>query len=319
MKRFASFFTLLILPAFLSAQLVVNEEAVTLHTPTGDIYGTLKVPATATPVPVVLLIGGSGPTDRNGNQPGMQSNALLYIADGLYKQQIASLCFDKRGIAASKAAMKREEDIRFEHYIDDVKAWVNLLAADKRFSSVIVAGHSEGAQIGMIASVGNPKVTRYISLAGPGRKGGDILKEQLDKQLAAQMPALKEQAFACIDQLEKGETCTNVPPLLQSLFRPAIQPYLISWLKYDPQLVMAKVTIPALILQGSTDIQVTEVDANLLAKANPKATKVILPNINHVLKDCASTDQQTQLATYTNPSLPINPSVVKTISDFIRK
>ncbi len=290
-----------------------------LKTPTGDISGTLKVPAAAKPMPVVLIIAGSGPTDRNGNQPGMQSNTLLQIADGLYKNQIASLCFDKRGIGASKAAMKNEMDIRFEHYIDDVKSWINQLAADKRFSSVIVAGHSEGALIGLVASVGNPKVAKYISLAGSGRPAGDILKEQLDQQLAAQMPSLKEQAFSCIDQLEKGETFSNVPPLLQSLFRPSVQPYMISWFKYNPQKEIAKLTIPTLILQGSTDMQVTEADANLLAKANPKARKVILPHVNHVLKDCTSTDQQVQITTYTNPSLPVNAGVISTVCDFVLK
>lgn len=318
MKRNISFLILfLLLPVVLSAQLQINAVPLTLKTPTGDIYGTLKVPATTKPLPVVILIAGSGPTDRDGNQPSMKNNSLLLLADDLYKNQIATLCFDKRGIAASKAAMKSETDIRFEHYIDDVKGWINLLAGDKRFSSVIVAGHSEGALIGLVASVKNPKVAKYVSIAGTGRPAADVLKEQLTKQLAGQPASVKDEIFSYIDLLQKGETFSNVPAHLQMLFRPSVQPYMISWFKYDPQKEVAQLTIPVLILQGSTDIQVTETDANLLAKANPKAKKVILSNVNHVLKDCAITDQQAQITTYTNPSLPVNSGVTKAICQFV--
>lgn len=308
----------LLLPFFLSAQLLMHEEPLTLQTTTGDISGTLKVPVTGKPVPVVILIAGSGPTDRKGNQPGMQTNMLEMLADGLYKSQIATLCFDKRGVGASRAVLKSEFDLRFEHYIDDVKGWITLLAADKRISKVWIMGHSEGALIGLIASVKNPKVAGYISLAGMGRPMADLLKEQLNRQLVSQ-PAIKEQAFSYIDLLQKGETFSNVPAQLQSLFRPSVQPLLISVFRYNPQQEIAKLTVPILIVQGSTDIQVSVADADFLAKANPKAKKVILSNVNHVLKDCATTDQQIQMATYTNPSLPVNPGVIKAICDFIVK
>lgn len=313
-----SLFLLLLLSLSISAQLIVSEEPIVLKTKTGDIFGSLKAPISKTPVPIAIIIAGSGPTDRNGNSQLTQNDAYKMLSDELFYSGIATLCFDKRGIAASQSAMKEESDIRFENYIEDVKEWIGLLSNDKRFSNIIIIGHSEGSLIGMIAAENNPKVTKYISIAGMGVPFDVILKEQLEKQLAGQPQATKDLIFSYLDKLKQGETISNIPPTLNALFRPSVQPYMISVMKYNPQEEIAKLTIPTLIIQGTTDIQVPIEHANLLSVANPKAQKVIIENMNHVLKDCKSSDMAEQMPTYSNKSIPLNKEIGKVIINFIK-
>ena len=318
-NRILLFITFIFLFVSLSAQQLIKEEEVVLKTATGDIYGTLKVPMKDKTIPVVLVIAGSGPTDRKGNQPMMQNNSLAMLTDGLYQKGIATLSFDKRGIGASMKALQREDDIRFEHYVEDAKLWVDLLAKDKRFSGITVVGHSEGSLIGMLAAKNNKSVSKYVSVAGPGQPANELLREQLNKQLATQPESVKNTVFSYLEKLEKGETFTDVPPMLLSLFRPSIQPYMISWFKYDPQKEIQLLTIPILIVQGTTDIQVSAEQADLLAKSNKKSQKMLLENMNHVLKESAATDMQSQMSTYTNPSVPLHKELIKVMSDFILK
>ena len=259
-----SLFLLLLLSLSISAQLIVSEEPIVLKTKTGDIFGSLKAPISKTPVPIAIIIAGSGPTDRNGNSQLTQNDAYKMLSDELFYSGIATLCFDKRGIAASQSAMKEESDIRFENYIEDVKGWIDLLSNDKRFSNIIIIGHSEGSLIGMIAAENNPKVTKYISIAGMGVPFDVILKEQLEKQLAGQPQATKDLIFSYLDKLKQGETISNVPPTLNALFRPSVQPYMISVMKYNPQEEIAKLTIPTLIIQGTTAVSYTHLLLDIL-------------------------------------------------------
>lgn len=320
MKKVYVLLLLCLLSFSISAQLLVTEESVILKTGTGEIYGTLKVPVNNKPIPVALIIAGSGPTDRNGNQPQMKNNSLKMLSDGLFYNNIATLCFDKRGIAESKAAGKNEADLRFDDYVNDVRSWIDLLAKDKRFSEIVIVGHSEGSLIGMIAAQDNKKAFKYISIAGVGEPAANILKEQLSKQMAAQPQLTRDVVFSYIDKLEKGETITDVPASLNMLFRPSVQPYMISWFKYNPQEEISKLTIPVLILQGTTDIQVTVKQAELLAGANKKAKKVIIDKMDHIMKNSETIDQQTQVKdSYTNPDKPVMPEVIKNISSFIKE
>lgn len=295
--------------------LCAQEESITLKTEDGNIFGTLLIPTATQPVPVVLIHAGSGPTDRNGNNPQMKNNSLQMLAEGLQKNGIASLRFDKRGIAASSGAGKKEADLRFNDYVDDTKAWVALLAKDKRFSSIMIAGHSEGSLIGMIAATGSPAVKKYISIAGPGFSADKVLK----KQLASQPEPLKTTIFSMLDTLKNGKTIANVSPLLHSLFRPSVQPYMISWFKYDPAVEIAKLKMPVLILQGTTDLQVKTEDAEALATALPKAQKIILKDMNHVLKYCTATDMNGQMPYYTASAFPLHPELITNLVNFIKK
>jgi hypothetical protein len=302
----------LILFIFSASFLTLKAQQTELITSTGTIYGTLKTPIQLQQMTVALIIAGSGPTDRDGNNPAMKNNSLKMLSDSLLSHGIASLCYDKRGIAESVAAGSDESALRFENYIDDAVAWIEKLKSDNRYNKIIVIGHSEGSLIGMIAAA-RANADGFISMAGAGFKAGDILKTQL----AAQPEAIKNACYSAIDSLEAGKTVSEVNPMLYSLFRPSVQPYLISWFKYDPRVEIRKISKPVLILQGTTDIQVSVQDAENLKEALPTATLSIIDGMNHILKD-APADRQANIATYSEPDLPIDKELIKDIVDFIK-
>ncbi|MBO9634101.1 MAG: alpha/beta fold hydrolase [Chitinophagaceae bacterium] len=303
-----------------------DKDSVVLKTATGDIYGTLTVPESKQPLPVALFIAGSGPTDRNGNNPMMKNNSLKFLGEALNAQGIATLRYDKRGIAASKNAMKNETDIRFNMMVDDAADLVKALKADKRFSKVIVVGHSEGSTIGLKA-VSMAGADAMVSIAGPGKKADLVLREQLNASLdpskgvspeaAEQMRQSREIVNLYLDTLAKGDTLHDPVPSMSALFRPSVQPYLISWFKYDPQQLISALKVPVLIIQGNTDLQVKEEDATLLSKANPAAKLVIIDKMNHVLKH-TELDQKANHATYFDANLPVAPELVTAIVSFIK-
>lgn len=300
----------------ISAQPIrLDDRSVVLNTSDGQIKGKMIIPGTGTGYPVVLLIAGSGPTDMDGNQSRMTNNSLKFLAEGLAKNGVATLRFDKRGIASSAAAGKDEYSVRLEDFVKDVEGWIDYLARDRRFSAIYVAGHSEGALIGMLASRNSAKVKGYISLAGSGRP----LYEVVNEQLAGQPEVIRKMATAVNDSLKAGKLVPNVPLGLQALFRPSVQPFLISCYKYNPQMEIKKLTIPILIIQGKTDIQVTTKDAELLKLAVPVAELHLIDNMNHILKECATTDRQKQMATYIDPQLPVDESLLILIKKFVEK
>ncbi len=289
------------------------QEELTQKTETGDLKGTLLLPKKKKNVPVVLIINGSGPTDRDGNQPVGKNNAIKYLAEALQKKNIATLRIDKRGIAGSAEAGLDEKDLRFDHLVDDAKGWISLLAKDKRFSKIVVAGHSQGALVSMLAAIDNPKVKGYISIAGPG----EPIDKTIEKQLAKQPPLVKDMAMPILEEMRKGNVVEDVPQMMNSLFRPEIQPYMISWMKYNPSTEIVKIKVPTLIVQGSTDVQVTVEDAEALATAKSDATKVVVENMNHVLKEIDSTDMAKQMQTYGDPDLPIHGQIAPAIVKFV--
>jgi pimeloyl-ACP methyl ester carboxylesterase len=290
---------------------IFMENTVILETKTGQIFGTLTTPKEFTNIPVVLIIAGSGPTDRDCNSTMLKSNAYKKLAYGLAGNNIASLRYDKRGVAESKAALKKESDIRFDDYVNDAKEWIQLLKKDKRFSKVIVIGHSEGSLIGMIAGF---KSDMFISIAGVGQSADKTLKEQL----STQSEQVKNLSYPIIDSLKNGKIVENVNPMLNSLFRLSVQPYIISWFKYEPQIEIQKLNIPILIVQGTNDIQVRVEDAKRLSKANPKSQLVLIDKMNHIFVTVDG-DKQANIATYNDPALPLADGLVKDITDFILK
>jgi pimeloyl-ACP methyl ester carboxylesterase len=292
---------------------------ITLHTATGDLFGTLALPIGAGAHPVALIIAGSGPTDRDGNSPApimpgktLRTDSYKLLAEALAANGIASVRYDKRGIAASAPAMagKKESDLRFDDGIDDAAGWINMLRADSRFSRIIVVGHSEGSLVGMVAAQ-RSSADGFVSLEGAGRPAADVIREQL---VARGVPLA---AFAPIlDSISAGKTVENIPPGLDALFRPSVQPYLISWFRYDPAAELAKLPYPVLVVQGTHDIQVSAVDAGKLAAAS-NARLVTLQNMTHVLK-VGPADAAGQLANvYTDASLPLDPDVVSAIVEYV--
>ena len=267
-------------------------------------------------VPVVLLLSGSGPTDRNGNSPMLpgKNNSLQMLAEGLAENGIASLRYDKRGVGESAKAMVSEADLRFETYVDDAVAWCEQLRKDRRFSAVIIAGHSEGSLIGMLAAK-RCNAAGFISIAGAGRAAADILRTQLAGKLP---PELATQSDAILKNLEAGKTTDDPPAALAALYRSSVQPYLISWFRYDPAKSIAALTVPVLIVQGTTDLQVSVDDAKRLAAANPKAKLLLIEGMNHVLKEVPP-DREKQMASYSDPKLLLAPDFLAGVVEFVRK
>lgn len=287
---------------------------VELVTATGTLYGSMRRPGGSAPVPVALIIAGSGPTDRDGNSPiiGGRNDSLKLLADALAARGIASVRYDKRGIAASAAAGPDESALRFGAYVDDAAAWVAQLAADPRHVGVVVIGHSEGALIGNLAALRSP-ARAWIGLAAPAERAADILRRQLAGRLAA---ALAERNGAILDELEAGHTVSDVPADLAALYRPSVQPYLISWFAESPTEAIAKLPIACLLVQGDTDVQIRVDDARALHAAQPACTLHIIAGMNHVLKSVPA-DLSAQLASYGDPTLPLAAKLGPALDDFL--
>lgn len=277
------------------------------------LHGTLLAPERAQAVAVILP--GSGPTDRDGNQaPAIQASTYRLLAEGLAAEGIATVRIDKRGIGASALAGPSEADLRFDAYADDARAWAAEAARLTGQSCAWLIGHSEGALVALKAVEAGDKICGLVLLSGAGRPAGVVLREQL-----ASLPEpLKAQAFDALTELEAGRTVADTPPALAALFRPSVQPYLISWLPLDPAALLAAYDGPVFIGQGTTDLQVTVADAQALSAADPKATLKLWDGVNHVLKT-APADRAGNLATYADPALPLAPGVVEDVAGFILK
>ncbi|MBK1615055.1 alpha/beta hydrolase [Rubrivivax gelatinosus] len=301
--------------ALLAGSTYAADEAAQLATASGTLQGTLTLPARAAPrAPVALLIAGSGPTDRDGNTPlaAGRNDALKLLAPALADGGVASLRYDKRGIAASAGAGSDESSLRFDDYVDDAAAWAAQLARDPRFGAVVIVGHSEGATIGLLAALRAP-VAAYVSIAGPAQPAAAVLRRQLAGRLPPELAAQSEAALAA---LEAGRLATDVPPALMALYRPSVQPYLISWFRHTPADSIARLQRPCLIVQGDTDIQVGLADAQALKAAQPACELAVIAGMNHVLK-AVPADPARQIASYGDPTLPLADALAPALLRFV--
>lgn len=283
-----------------------------MQVPDGRLHGSLLLPKSDAPLPVALLIAGSGPTDRDGNNPLGHNDSLKRLAQALAKRGIASLRYDKRGVGQSQAVAPDESQLKVGDYVDDAVAWSRLLQADPRFSALVLIGHSEG---GLIASLAEPTVkpAALICLAGSGRPIDTLLREQLQGRLP---PPLLAHAHYLIDELNAGRRHQQVPAPLEVLFRSSVQPYLISLFQNDPATAFGNTTAPALIVQGTHDIQVSSRDAQALKLARPEAELALIKGMGHVLR-ITPQDRAGQMASYNSPELPIAHELTEQISRFL--
>lgn len=304
----------LTLIAGLAQAATTRQQPVSLATDQGTLHGSLLLPQSDKPLPVALLIAGSGPTDRNGNNPeGGHNDALKKLAQVLARNGIASLRYDKRGVAASRSATPDERDLSVERYVADASGWVRQLKDDPRFDRVILIGHSEGALIASLAAADSP-ADALVSIAGPAYPIGQVLDMQLAMRLP---PALLAESRHILANLIRGTLQPEVPEALQVVYRPSVQPYLISLLRQDPAENFAALHIPALIVQGSHDAQVSPDNAELLKQAKPDAELAMIAGMNHVMRITPAAWQE-QLASYDDPQLPLARALGERIVAFIR-
>lgn len=280
-----------------------------------NIHGTLLFPKKIKAKPsLVIIVAGSGPTDRNGNNTTtLKSNSYKLLAEGLCKNKIACFRYDKRMIGKSIDSTISEIDLRFDTYVNDLVEITKYFKFQNKYSEIIIAGHSEGSLIGMIAS-NIVKADKYISISGIAESADITLKEQLK----GQPKSLRKKYYAYIDTLAKGILIDTIEKGFEILFRKSVQPYMISWFKYNPTNEISKLKMPVLILQGTTDIQVKKENADLLHNACKQSELKIIEGMNHVLKK-APADFTENLKTYYNPDLKLHKSLLPTIIEFINK
>jgi pimeloyl-ACP methyl ester carboxylesterase len=292
--------------------------AITAPGPQGPLDGTLI--DAGKNAPVVLMIPGSGPTDRDGNNPlGVMAAPYRLLAEALATKGVSTVRIDKRGMFGSKAAIADANKVTIADYAADTHSWVESIRKQTGAKCVWVLGHSEGALVALAAGQQPEGMCGVILVSGAGRRMSDIIREQL-RANPANAPVL-DSAMAALDSLERGEhvDVANMHPALQRLFAPQVQDFLIDMFGQDPAKLAASVKLPLLIVQGERDVQVSVVDAKALAAAQPKAKLVLIPQMNHVLKDVASDDRAANVATYADPSLPVDGAAVDAIASFVKR
>lgn len=296
------------------AKLPFVERNTYINPKSGFVRGTQSFPRGRDTVLACLIIPGSGPTDRNGNNGNiLQSNAYKMLSDSLAARGYAVIRYDKRGLGDSREPNFSEAGLRFDDYVRDASRWIKDMKANKRFSKVVVIGHSEGSLIGMLAA-DSSGADAFISLAGPAKSADTLILDQLKNQQLS----LYEEAQRITAKLRAGKQVDTLSPMLTAVYRPSVQPYLRSWFAYRPATEIAKVKVPVLIVQGTTDIQVPVAEAESLKKAKPEAEYLLIQGMNHVLKT-APADRALNIATYYNENLPLHPELIPGLVSFLRR
>lgn len=296
------------------------EEEVQITAPWGNIAATLATPEGGSDT-AVLIIAGSGPTDRNGNS-GLNLNTFTYkmLADGLAAEGIAVMRYDKRAIGLSHYPAEEVPNLLFDDFVDDAALCAEYLRA-RGYSRIILAGHSEGGAIALlVATERSVAIDGIVLLSAAAFPMDEILRWQLSEQLMPSHIGLMVTANNLIIRLKRGERIAeeSIPKELLALFHPRVQPFITSSMQHDPREVAARCTQPMLIISGGRDIQVTTANGEALHEAQPHAEHVVFQDMSHVLKDAASADRVEQLVSvYTNSQLPLTEGLTSTIAQFI--
>lgn len=280
------------------------------------IHGTLLLPTNSKgkAVPLAVLHSGSGPTDRDGNQPMLPNDSLKKLAEELTQNGIATFRYDKQGSGAT-GMTGSEADLKLQTYAEDLAGVVGELSKlpNTRFKEVTLIGHSEGAQICMLAAK-KAKASRVVTVAGSGRNLKALLESQLKGKLP---PELEQRSSEILTELAAGRPVDEVPDELMILFRPSVQPFLISCIQSDPAELAASIELPMLIIQGDKDIQVSVEDAERLRKAQPRAELEVFVGMNHVLRIIES--EQDQQESYRDAKRELAPGLADRIGEFINQ
>lgn len=277
------------------------------------LVGSVATPRRPSWIARALILSGSGPTDRDGNQPGGRSDCLRLLAHGLARAGIASARFDKRGVGASRMAAPTEATLRLGAYVDDTCRWLAMVRQMPGNGPCLLIGHSEGALVAILAAQ-RVRPDGLVLLACPGFP----LRQVIERQTRSLPAPLREALARGLLALERGGTPPRIPPALTRLLRPSVQPYLRSLLPVDPARELQRSRVPTLVVQGTHDLQVELADARRLARARAGIDLAIIPRMNHVLKP-ASSDRKRNLASYWNEEAPLAPGLLEAITGFVAK
>lgn len=282
----------------------VKSEEIVIHNKAIELSGTLTFSKEKTPL--IIWVHGSGGVDRNGNQP----KYIQQFRKAINQENIAFFSYDKRTANPKNISFIKEDGVYFNDFVNDVKEVVNHFKNDDRFTEIILAGHSQGSLIAMLAL---DNVDKYISIAG----AGETIDKTLIKQISKQSPIYGALTKKYLIELKETGQIKEVDPNLMSLFAPQNQPFLSSWIALNPTEEIKKVKIPSLILNGDKDLQVLITDAENLKAAKPNAEFIIIKNMNHILKDIQKDEDN--FASYTNPDFAISNQLIKRIVSFVKK
>jgi pimeloyl-ACP methyl ester carboxylesterase len=298
----------------LAAAAALVSQDVSIPGPHGALAGSLVDPGKR--APALILIPGSGPTDRNGDNPaGVAGGIYRQLAEQLGERGVATLRIDKRGMFGSKAAIPDGNKVTIADYAADVRGWTQFLRARGR-KCVWIAGHSEGGLVALAAAQQPEGICGLVLLAAPGRKLATVLRSQLKPKLPAEMYASADAAIVKLEARQHVDPAA-VPAPLAGLFNPGVQDFLIDLMAQDPARLAAATRLPMLIVQGETDIQVGVEDAHILANAHPGAKLVLMPGINHLWRK-APADVAANAATYRDTTIPVDPAVANAIATFVK-
>jgi uncharacterized protein len=313
-----------LIAAALAAALVASSPAVAQETklvtqgPTGELAGLKLLPAKPASTEPVLIIPGSGPTDRDGDSPlGIKARPYKLLAEALAARGVPTVRIDKRGMFMSAGAGDPNA-VTIPAYVEDVRAWTQKLKADGA-SCVWLLGHSEGGLVALAAAQDNPDICGLLLIAAPGRRLSDVLRAQLAAN-PANAP-LMDDALGAIAALEAGQSVdvSSFHPALKPLFNPQVQGFLISAFAYDPAALLAAYDGPALIVDGAKDLQVLPVDGDRLAAARDGVSRVQVKDMNHVLKIVTANGAGANVAAYADPTLPVAPDLVDAVAGFVTR
>ncbi|AZQ43670.1 alpha/beta hydrolase [Nonlabens ponticola] len=285
----------------LSTDVTINE----------DVKGTLLMPENQANKTLVILLTGSGPNDRDGNSMMTKNDSHKQLAQALQKEGIATYRYDKR--TATRLKERRSvDDIKFQDFVTDASSVINHFVDDKRFDKIYMAGHSQGSLVAMLAL--NDEVDGFISIAGPG----ETIDKSIIQQVGAQSPGLDKQVETVFNKMKAQDSLvTDYPAYLNSIFNPSLQPFMKEWMSHDPALVISKLELPVLIVNGDQDTQIDIKQAKLLHTAAPQADYYIIKDMNHVLKKVGS-DPLENAKSYSDPNFPLHEELVQRIVDFVK-
>ncbi len=299
----------LFLPFFLCAQVTLVNQNITINR---HIDGSLLLPQDIDKPPLAIIIAGSGPTDRDGNQNFMKNNSLKKLAEGLTKEGVATFRYDKRIVKQIRLG-EIDENIMFDDFVTDAIDVVKHFKEKYSFSKIYVVGHSQGSLVGLLAAHNEP-IDGFISLAGAGKSIDEVITDQI----VSTAPQFKDDTERVFAILKEGNTTDDFPLALASVFNKGVQPFMSNWMQYNPQDVIKTLAIPTLIINGTKDLQVSPEEAKLLDNAAKNSSMIIVDKMNHILVAIEG-DNLENSKSYNEAQRPLSPDVLMAISNFISK
>ena len=275
------------------------------------IDGTLLLPETREVVPLAIIIAGYGPTDRNGNQNFMQNNSLKKLAESLSKNGIATFRYDKRIVKQIRRG-NVDPNMSFDDFVSDAQDCVNYFSGAPSFSGIYIIGHGQGSLVGMLAA--KEGVDGFVSVAGSGKSIDAVIKEEVNKTA----PMFNDDTERIIKILKEGKTTKDYPQALGSMFDISVQPFMSSWMQYDPSNEIKQLTIPTLIANGTKDLQVSTAEAELLHEAAADSTLEIIEKMNNMMVIIEG-DTLENSKSYNESHRDISSELISAIIGFIKK